>query len=522
MTNNHSSNNQSFSIPVFEIIFLFTLMALGVFLRWYGLDRQSLWSDELFAVVNSHKGSFLELLDVMKSDSHPPGYLTFMYYTLPLVGYSDIAIRLHSFIAGCLLLLPMYLFGRRFFSVSVGLIALTLIAVNYNAIFYSQEARCYAMLALDCLIYSYFFIDIFIKNNPSLLGFFALLLTAVIALYLHYVGLVFIGLSGLWFALSYFINLDRVFRIRGLVVYLAVLLLFCPWAAVMTEHMTTMGFWAKEPELEGIFFVLMFFWGGHAFSWYFHLVGVLGALFLAVFSVYNNKSLTEFSNKIFFLFMMLLGPMLVFYVKSKFSQPIFVDRYFMCSLPAAIILPAIFYGWAIDKISIKKIRLFVLSLFCALFFYVQLSIDFGEGLYSDEKKMQGREAVLSVALDADFNKLSSSAIFYSSYFLSHYFDAFSFWGLKSPVYLEGDLVLSVKEYVETGKISQFYFVGGIDPREVLALNVFRSKYRVLCESHLVKIDVVKFSVISDSQESTVAPPCEDIPINIDRRILSFW
>ncbi|HSC74780.1 MAG TPA: glycosyltransferase family 39 protein, partial [Pseudomonadales bacterium] len=410
-----------FSTPVIEMILLCILMVFGVFLRWYGLDRQSLWSDELFAVVYSHKNSFSDLLAVMKQDSNPPGYVTFMYYMLPWVGYSDIAIRLHSFIAGCLLLLAMYLFGRRLFSASVGLVALVLMVVNHNAILYSQEARCYAMLALDCLIYSYFFIDIFIRKNSGLFGFFSLFLTAVIALYLHYVSLVFIGLSGLWFMVSYFLGLDSVFRVRGLIVYLAVLVFFYPWASIMAEHMVLMDFWAKEPELRNIFFALMFFWGGHTFSWYFHLLGVSGAIFLAVFSVYSKKSLTEFASKVLFLSVMLIGPMLVFYIKSKFSQPVFVERYFMCSLPAALMLPAIFYGWVIDKISIKGLRLLVMALFCVAFFYTQLAIDVEEGLYGKNKNMQVREAALSVALDEDFNKLNSGAIFYGSYFVSHYF-----------------------------------------------------------------------------------------------------
>jgi len=220
--------------------------------------------------------------------------------------------------------------------------------------------------------------------------------------------------------------------------------------------------------------------------------------------------------------MMLLGPMLVFYVKSKFSQPIFVDRYFMCSLPAAIILPAVFYGWLIDKFILKKLRELSLAFFCAVFIYIQLNIDIVEGLYGETKKMQAREAVISVAIDADFNKLNSGAIFYSSYFLSHYFYALSFLGLKSPVYIEGDLISGVNEHVEADRLSQFYFVGGIDSRESSALDAFRSKYTVLCESHLVNVDVVKFAVSDNSQLAKVnAPSCKDIPAELDRRMLSF-
>ncbi|HSC76776.1 MAG TPA: hypothetical protein VLB90_11135, partial [Pseudomonadales bacterium] len=88
---------------------------------------------------------------------------------------------------------------------------------------------------------------------------------------------------------------------------------------------------------------------------------------------------------------------------------------------------------------------------------------------------------------------------------------------------EGDLVSSVKMHVDAGRLSQFYFVGGVDPGESLALDAFRSEYIVLCESRLVKISVVKFSVVKNGQVAPVnVPSCKEIPVELDRRVLSLW
>ncbi|MEZ5436581.1 MAG: hypothetical protein R3E67_08830 [Pseudomonadales bacterium] len=77
------------------------LFIVAVVERVYGIDRQSLWSDELYAVIASYK-PFAGAWKMMVDDSHPPGYLSFMYATLPITGYSDFGVRLHALIFGVL------------------------------------------------------------------------------------------------------------------------------------------------------------------------------------------------------------------------------------------------------------------------------------------------------------------------------------------------------------------------------------------------------------------------------------
>jgi mannosyltransferase len=121
------------------------LFIVAVVERVYGIDRQSLWSDELYAVIASYK-PFAGAWKMMVDDSHPPGYLSFMYATLPITGYSDFGVRLHALLFGLLWTPLVFWLTRRWFSMQAALLASAVIASAYNAVYYSQEARAYSML----------------------------------------------------------------------------------------------------------------------------------------------------------------------------------------------------------------------------------------------------------------------------------------------------------------------------------------------------------------------------------------
>ena len=103
------------------------LFIVAVVERVYGIDRQSLWSDELYAVIASYK-PFAGAWKMMVDDSHPPGYLSFMYATLPITGYSDFGVRLHALLFGLLWTPLVFWLTRRWFSMQAALLASAVIA----------------------------------------------------------------------------------------------------------------------------------------------------------------------------------------------------------------------------------------------------------------------------------------------------------------------------------------------------------------------------------------------------------
>jgi mannosyltransferase len=127
----------------------FTLLAillLAAFLRFYRLDAQSFWNDEGNSARIAERTPDL-ILEGAEGDIHPPGYYLLLHYWRALFGQSEFALRAFSVAAGLALVLFTYVLGRRLFDETTGLVAAFLGAISPFAIYYSQEARMYALLA---------------------------------------------------------------------------------------------------------------------------------------------------------------------------------------------------------------------------------------------------------------------------------------------------------------------------------------------------------------------------------------
>jgi 4-amino-4-deoxy-L-arabinose transferase-like glycosyltransferase len=128
------------------------ITAVGLALRLAGLG-ESLYGDELF----THRWSTQAALpDVIASvDRLPAGNLELnppLFYVLAWisakVGEPHVWLRMPSLLAGTLTIPASYALGARVAGVRAGMFAAALVALSPFAIFYSAEARGYALLAL--------------------------------------------------------------------------------------------------------------------------------------------------------------------------------------------------------------------------------------------------------------------------------------------------------------------------------------------------------------------------------------
>jgi uncharacterized membrane protein len=124
-------------------------IAAGMILRSYQLGANSLWSDEL-ATLMLARHPLSEIVRLSSSVNFiPPLYFLIVHGALQGLGESEVALRLTSAIAGlCTIpvvwLLMHELTGRR----GTANIAAALLAVNPLHLWFSQEARAYALLLL--------------------------------------------------------------------------------------------------------------------------------------------------------------------------------------------------------------------------------------------------------------------------------------------------------------------------------------------------------------------------------------
>lgn len=129
------------------IVCALALVLAGAGARWHRLGEQSLWNDEGNAYVQATRDP-LSIAENAARDIHPPGYYWALGAWRILTGETEFALRALSALAGVLTVAFTYALGARLYGGLAGLVAALVIALNTFSIYYGQEARMYALLAL--------------------------------------------------------------------------------------------------------------------------------------------------------------------------------------------------------------------------------------------------------------------------------------------------------------------------------------------------------------------------------------
>ncbi|HEY3109920.1 MAG TPA: glycosyltransferase family 39 protein, partial [Chloroflexota bacterium] len=129
--------------------------ALGFAWRARDLGGQSFWWDEAYSAVVA-RGSLAEIVAaITAADFHPPLHYLLLHYWRLVAGESEYALRYVSVAAGALTIALAYATGRRLFGAVGGLAAATLTAASPYLVYYSTEARMFALAALLALLTVY-------------------------------------------------------------------------------------------------------------------------------------------------------------------------------------------------------------------------------------------------------------------------------------------------------------------------------------------------------------------------------
>jgi len=129
------------------------LTALGAALRFATLGVQSYHHDEIVTASRILRVGFGHAMDAVGfSESAPPLYYALAWVWTQGTGTGEYGLRSLSALCGVLTIPVAYLIGRELRGRRVGLLSAALVAVNPMLLWYSQEARAYAMLALFCAL----------------------------------------------------------------------------------------------------------------------------------------------------------------------------------------------------------------------------------------------------------------------------------------------------------------------------------------------------------------------------------
>lgn len=132
----------------FDLMVVLLLFVVALALRLHQLSRSSLWVDEAWQVWYSSLPVRTILKLLPRNDTSPPFYYLFLHYWMSGIGRSELAVRLPSALAGALSVPILYATARTLVSRWTALVAAVLLLANPFAVYYSQEARSYAVMAV--------------------------------------------------------------------------------------------------------------------------------------------------------------------------------------------------------------------------------------------------------------------------------------------------------------------------------------------------------------------------------------
>jgi hypothetical protein len=166
-------------------------------LRFIGLGAQSFDYDESFTVGLILNGSLAHALHTIPiTESTPPLYYVLAWFWSQVFGVGAAGLRAFSALAGTALIPVAYAATRRLGSRRAALIAAALFAANPFFIWYSQEARTYALFALLCAASFWAFVGALETPSRRTLTWWAALSAA--ALLSHYFAVYLVAIEAVW------------------------------------------------------------------------------------------------------------------------------------------------------------------------------------------------------------------------------------------------------------------------------------------------------------------------------------
>ncbi len=173
------------------------LTALGLAVRFASLDVQSFHHDEVITAARVIPGSFIEMLGNVKgSESNPPLYYVLAWGWAKAFGTGEVGLRSLTALFGAATVPVAFLIGRELVSNRTGLIAAALVAVSPMLIWYSQEARSYALLVFFGALALLFFARALRTRSGRDLALWAL--TSALALCSHYFAIFAVATEAIW------------------------------------------------------------------------------------------------------------------------------------------------------------------------------------------------------------------------------------------------------------------------------------------------------------------------------------
>lgn len=414
------------------------ILLVGAILRFYKLDFQSIWVDEILTMKETNPARSIKQLydDILFWEQMPHLYFFLTHFTFKIFGFTVFVGRMFSALCGVFGIFGVYLLGREFYNRQAGLVSAAIVALSGFHIAYSQEMRPYAMFFLFTVL-SFYRLAIFVRNpgtrNAVLYGIFAGLMV-----HGHMFGLVTIAAQAI--AVFIFMSLEtaeerkRLFLKSVAAGFAALLVIAVDFQAVL-HVLQFKAFWLAPPsasvytdlfrELLGNSEIVVF------------LFHILVLAFIIAIMRHRSPALGTDIKRDGLLFPAILLltwiciTLLLPLLKSHLDVSMIISRYFI-GLVAALALIA---GIAIQLIGNRVVRAIVISVLLMAMFVDLTAV---RKYYSTVTKSQIAELTTDIARK---NPEKHKIVTFWSWLFPHFY-------LDDPATTVDPVSQSLDEYVD--------------------------------------------------------------------------
>ncbi len=181
------------------------LILVGFYLRIYHLDFQSLWRDEIDTVLFARRQVQATLATFRAVGENGPLYFLIMHYWTLMAGVTEFALRFFSLWWGVAVIPLIYVLARRVVRSGsgemVGLLAAVVTVVSPYFVWYSQEARMYALVTFLTMLSFYLLLRAIEENRFWLWTGYTVVTS--LCFYTHLLAALILVAQDVWFAVNW-------------------------------------------------------------------------------------------------------------------------------------------------------------------------------------------------------------------------------------------------------------------------------------------------------------------------------
>jgi uncharacterized membrane protein len=348
------------------------------------------------------------------------------------LGDNEFWLRVPTAIAGILAIFMIYVLGKYIYGSREGLITAAMTVVLWAPLYYSQEARAYSFLFLFSMVSVFYWLKIIhaykVEQKAKLHWIVILIISGILSEYFQYLGLFLHILLGLT-SVIIFIKRPK-YILRMVIIFGVIALALVPWLPYALHQVSVGAEWIQKPKLLafGYFLAFLFNLSPYVLGIAVILTSIL--LWQTIKSKFPKENF--FMNKELFLFLWLVLPFTIIFIKSLVSKPALTYYSLIISAAPAYIL----FAKSITSIKIKQSYQNILALIIFGFISWQLIFDmnyygqpykdhfmvFGKKFKKRTKQMFREAAQYVQTNDEKYpNSLIAAYVWFPDYF-NYYFE----------------------------------------------------------------------------------------------------